>query len=23
VELRDIPGKEGSDYINASFLDVN
>ena len=23
VKLREIPGEEGSDYINASFLDVN
>ena len=23
VKLREIPGEEGSDYINASFLDVS
>jgi len=23
VKLREIPGKEGSDYINASYIDVN
>jgi len=23
VKLREIPGEEGSDYINASYIDVN